>query len=371
MSSATGSPATSIEDVEAVVEADGHVQATLDLIRPHVDDRYGSFLEFADRSPAPSVELLPSATATPIYMYEHMKDEDEETRFISDPNGAEEVAELMDEHGIDMAICNNIGLAPLRNRELVAGFLNGYNNWLVADLEDHPDIYGTMSVAPHAPDVAAAEIDRLADESSIVGVQALGTNFTPLAGDEKYDPLYQACVDNGLPLSVHTGTGPPSFPRHFHWSETYAEDHVFQHPGQHVSNLTSIIFSGVLERFPDLEVVFQEAGVGFLPYYLKRLDDAYHQFGYEVPMIDRPPSEYFEEHLYFCTQPVGHTAENPHHLAWLIEMIGPENILWSADLPHPDFDTPEELFDRIRGHFDGDTLAGIMGGTAAELYGID
>jgi len=370
MSSTTTSSVSLIDDVETIIEGDGHVQATLDVIRPHVSDEYEEFLEFIDRSPAPSIELFPSATATPIYMYEHMKNDDEEARFISDPNGGEALAEMMHKHGIDKAICNNIGLAPLRNRHLVAGFQNGYNNWLASDLADYPDIYATMTVAPHAPERAAEEINRMADDHSFVGVQVLGTNFNPLAGDEKYEPIYQACVENDLPLCIHTGTGPPSFPQHYNWSETYAEDHVFQHPAQHVSNLTSLIFSGIPERFPELDIVFQEAGIGFLPYYIKRLDDSYNQFGYEVPSVKQPPSEYFSEQFYFCTQPVGHTANSPQHISWLIDMIGPDNIIWAADLPHPDFDTPEELFNRIRGNFDDRTLNNIMGGTAAELYGI-
>jgi hypothetical protein len=137
-----------------------------------------------------------------------------------------------------------------------------------------------------------------------------------------------------------------------------------------MSNVTSMLFGGVPERFPDLQVVFQESGIGYLPYLLKRLDDAYHEFGYEVPTVDRPPSEYVDENFHFCTQPLGHTADDPSHIAWLIDLIGPENVLWSGDFPHPDFDTPGELFDRVRGHFDAGTVEKIMGGTAAELYGI-
>lgn len=361
---------SSVGDVETVVEADGHVQSTLDLILPHVDPEYEAFVEFVERSPSPGLELLPSATATPIYMYEHMKGEDEDARFLTDPKGGAELAEMMADHGVDRAVCNNLGLVPLRNRELAEGFVNAYNNWLVRDLDEFDHVYGTISVPPQAPAAAAAEIDRMADEPSMVGVQVLGTNLVPLAGHEKYDPIYRACVDHDLPLSVHTGTGPPSFPEHFHASETYAEDHVFQHPGQHVSNVTSMCFGGVPERFPDLEVVFQEAGIGYVPYLLKRMDDAYHEFGYEVPGVSRPPSEYVDDHFHFCTQPLGHTAANPNHIAWLIDLIGPGNVLWSGDLPHPDFDTPEELFDRVRGQFDAETVDALMGGNAAALYGI-
>jgi hypothetical protein len=51
-------------------------------------------------------------------------------------------------------------------------------------------------------------------------------------------------------------------------------------------------------------------------------------------------------------------------------MIGAESIMYSADLPHTDFDPPSELFNRVRGAFDDDTIAAMFGGTAADLYGV-
>ncbi|MEF8822280.1 MAG: amidohydrolase family protein, partial [Halovenus sp.] len=152
--------------------------------------------------------------------------------------------------------------------------------------------------------------------------------------------------------------------------ETYAEDHAMVHPFTAMWNLTTMLFRGVPERFPDLKFVFQEAGIGWIPYTLWRLDDHYLELSDEIPALDRLPSEYVHEQFYFTTQPLGHTARNPEHLAMAIEMAGPDNLMYSSDLPHPDFDPPEELFDRINGHFDRETVAGIMGETACEVYDL-
>jgi predicted TIM-barrel fold metal-dependent hydrolase len=51
-------------------------------------------------------------------------------------------------------------------------------------------------------------------------------------------------------------------------------------------------------------------------------------------------------------------------------MAGVDNVLWTADIPHPDFDTPEELFDRIKGYFSPDELNKLMGKNAEKLYGL-
>jgi predicted TIM-barrel fold metal-dependent hydrolase len=102
-----------------------------------------------------------------------------------------------------------------------------------------------------------------------------------------------------------------------------------------------------------------------------RLDDHYLQFGDEIPYLNKLPSEYIRDQFYFTTQPLGHTARNGAHLAQALEMVGPDSVMYSADLPHTDFDPPEELLNRIRSHFDAETVRGIMGETAADLFGFD
>ena len=56
--------------------------------------------------------------------------------------------------------------------------------------------------------------------------------------------------------------------------------------------------------------------------------------------------------------------------ASIIEMVGPDRVMFSADFPHGDFDTPEELFRPIVSHFDDETIRGIMGETAIEVFEI-
>jgi predicted TIM-barrel fold metal-dependent hydrolase len=99
-----------------------------------------------------------------------------------------------------------------------------------------------------------------------------------------------------------------------------------------------------------------------------RLDDYYLQFADQVPLLDRLPSEYIDDRFYFSTQPLGHTSRQPSHMGNAIEAAGPESLMYASDIPHGDFDNPEELFDRIRGHFDGSTVNAIMSDTAAQVF---
>lgn len=363
---------SSLENVNSVIEVDGHVQDTLDSILPYVDDQYDEFIEFVEKSPVPGMEMNPSTTPSPLYQYEHRKEQEgREAYFFVDERPVDELKQQMDEIGIDKAVANNLGGSPIKNDRLIPGYINGSNNWLLEQFDRFDNIVGNMAISHHGKiNEMAEEIDRLADEKSIVGIQFIGTPIDPLPGHQKYDPIYEAAERNSLPISIHTATGNRGWPEQFWWSQTYAEDHVYEHPFSHMVNVASMVMNGVSERFPDLNFVCQEAGLGYVPYLIERMDMAYETMGYDLPELEKQPSEYVDDNFYFSTQPVGHTGAHPRQIAWTVDMIGPENVMFGSDSPHPDFDTPEELFNRINRHFEADQVQNIMGGTAKELFGI-
>ena len=349
---------TSLDEVETVIDADAHAQASWDDIRSHLDDGHERFEQFFEASPAPGSELNLYHSPTPTYLYENMKDREDDNTGLYDDAGLEDTAAVTERIGVDAGVVNPtliLNLNFVRERDYAVAIMQGYNDWLVSELDEYDNMVGNLIVAPQDPRRSAEEIDRLADEDDIAGVQLLGTALLPPAGHVSYHPIYEAAEANGLPISMHT----------------YAEDHVTQHPFAHIVNATSVLLNGVPERFPDLTFVFQEAGIGYVPYLLGRLDTAYHEFPSEVPALSAPPSDYVSDTFYWCTQPLGHTAETPRHLAWLVELVGPENLMFAADAPHPDFDTPEELFDRVRAYFSADEVAAMMGGNAVDVYDIE
>lgn len=367
---------TSIEEVEVIVDADAHAQATWDDILTHLDNEHSRFEQFFETSPAPGTEMNLYHSATPTYLYENMKGEEAQIESTGLYDGArlQETSELIAQIGIDAGVVNPtliLNLNFIREPEYAVAIMQGYNDWLVSELDDHDNMVGNIVVAAQDPHRSAAEIERLADEDDVGGVQLLGTALVPPAGHSSYDPIYEAAEANDLPISMHTsGAGMKPFPEQSFWAETFAEEHVTQHPFAHMVNATSLILEGVPERFPDLTVVFQESGIGYVPYLLRRMDTAYHELRAEAPALSKLPSEYADDSFMWCTQPLGHTADDPRHLAWFVEMIGPENIMFAADAPHPDFDTPEELFDRVRSYFGAEAIRDMMGRNAMRVYDI-
>ncbi len=362
---------TSVDQVESIVCVDAHLQPTLDAILPHIDDQYSEFKQWADKAASPGLELNPITAPSPLYQYEHEKaEEGKHAYFFNDLREVDELYDKMEELGIDMAVANDLGGSPLKKPEYMPAYINGRNNWLLEQFDRYDNIVGNIAISTNAAiDEMAEEIDRRADEENVVGIQWYG-HIYPLPGDPKYDPIYEAAEANDLPISIHTATTNRGWPNQFWWSQTYAEDHVYEHPFSHQVNIASMVLNGLFERFPDLTFVNQESGLGHLPYLFQRMDDAYRNMPHEFPQIDQLPSKYVDSNLYFGTQPLGHTGHHNNQIAWTAEMVGTENIMWSSDAPHPDFDTPEELFNRVHNHFSADQINRMMGGSAKEVFGL-
>jgi predicted TIM-barrel fold metal-dependent hydrolase len=128
--------------------------------------------------------------------------------------------------------------------------------------------------------------------------------------------------------------------------------------------MTSIIFQGVPERFPELKILFQEAGIFWIPQMMFRLDSEYSMRRPEVPWLKKRPSDYMKN-MYFGTQPL-ERVPHEQYMKYVFEMIEAERTLvFATDWPHTDFDAPT-VIDRMS--FLSDAAKGqILGGNACQV----
>jgi predicted TIM-barrel fold metal-dependent hydrolase len=102
--------------------------------------------------------------------------------------------------------------------------------------------------------------------------------------------------------------------------------------------LLSVIFSGVLEHHPGIKLVIGEAGTGWIPYILQRMDAEWEDQFKELD-LKMPPSEYWRRQCYatYQSDPIG---------VKLLDELGEDNIMWGSresrqddhrqlDLAHP------------------------------------
>ena len=133
---------------------------------------------------------------------------------------------------------------------------------------------------------------------------------------------------------------------------------------------------GICHRFPDLSFVSVESGIGWIPYALETLDWQWKNCGVreEHPEYDLLPSEYFHRQIYGCFWFERESALSA------IEQLGPDNILYETDFPHPTSMSPgpattavapPDYIDATLGHLPDDTLRKILHDNAARLYGVD
>ena len=170
-----------------------------------------------------------------------------------------------------------------------------------------------------------------------------------LYGKREFDPVYAACVEHGLSLSLHfssEGAGmnpPPTAAGHFSY---YAESYLIR-PQFYQAHLSSFLFEGTFEKFPELKVIFCESGFGWVPSFRWRADMAWKELRCQTPWVKRLPSEYIEEHIRFSTQPF--EESNPpgavdEIISW---MNGAKTLMYSSDFPHWDFDPPNVVPSRF------------------------
>jgi predicted TIM-barrel fold metal-dependent hydrolase len=194
----------------------------------------------------------------------------------------------------------------------------------------------------------------------------------PFLGEKHWDPLWSAARDAGLAIHFHIGSGDVGnifsaerVAAHG-TASTYAMSSVdlFLKNGLQVSDL---LLSGVLPRFPDLKFVSVESGIGWIPFVLEAVDHSYLEARpHRTSEWDLLPSEYFARQVYAC-----HWFETVP-LRRLLEDLPVDNLLFETDFPHPTclYDDVAGRVEEAFGGLDPALRRKLLWGNASALYGI-
>ena len=128
-----------------------------------------------------------------------------------------------------------------------------------------------------------------------------------------------------------------------------------------------LAFSGILERHPEMKVIFAEGGISWIPSALFDADKQYRAYETEMrPKLANLPSHYWYRQCYatFMNDPAG---------IKLVDEIGPEHMLWSTDYPHPEGNLGENMavMRSIFGQLDETRARAIVGTNAAQVWNLD
>jgi predicted TIM-barrel fold metal-dependent hydrolase len=258
-------------------------------------------------------------------------------------------------------------LAMVRDPDFAATLARAYNQWLLEHwLRDDPTLRGALVVAPQDPEAGAADIRRHAGRREFVCVYLPASGVRPLYGHRQYDVVYEAALEAGLPIALHSVEAVfPVFPFELNEFRTTLGAHAVAHPFSMIANMVSMLETGVPARYPELKLGFMEAGCGWIPFILHRLDKEYIERRREVPFLQERPSHYIKR-CFFGTQPI----EEPERLSDIVKLYelfdGENQALFASDWPHHDFDHPEYFFGLP---FSTEARRKIMGGNAVRFFG--
>jgi predicted TIM-barrel fold metal-dependent hydrolase len=265
--------------------------------------------------------------------------------------------------------------------------LQAHNRWLVDFCSEAPErSRGLVQLLPNDVEAAVAEMHWAIEQTAIGGVMlpAVPPNHTVAPYyDERYDPMWRAAAELGLPIHQHQGSGSPdpSPGQDAAKAVTYVDHELWTR-----LTLSHLIVGGVFDRHPDLIVVWTEMpGLRWVVEDLERMTRQLRivqsrfagvprQLNFSMVFgtattdaLQLTPIEYFRRNCY-----VGASILSPHEVHW-INVLGADRIMWGHDFPHPEGATGHTI-DGLRANFadtDDATLRMLLAGTAADVYGFD
>jgi predicted TIM-barrel fold metal-dependent hydrolase len=310
-----------------VLDADGHVTESYEQIAKYLDEPYR-------RRPL----------TFPLYTADGW-DRRLVDKFHDWAGNAEQWLRALDKGGMELAVLYpTLGLfmSFLKDREWAVRLCRAYNTLMHEEfVKVSPRLKAVALLPVQDPAAAAQELRRAVRELGHVGAM-LAADGSHVLGDERFNPIYEEAQRLDVMLGIHAsgshlgGAGVELFPR-------FIQAHTCSHPFGQMRQLTSMVFEGVVERFPDLRLAFLEAGAGWAPYWMERMDDEYDKRGeVEAPALKKKPSEYVRSGtVYFSCE------ADEWLLPQALKLVGENQIVYASDFPHWDHSFPGSI-DEIR-----------------------
>jgi predicted TIM-barrel fold metal-dependent hydrolase len=266
------------------------------------------------------------------------------------------------------------GFAAESDTELNVACLQAYNDF-IADFAatDSRRLIPIGIIPLDSMEIAVAEIKRMA----IKGIRGAMIPPEPAPGqfwnDPKFEPIWKAMAENNLVINLHTGPQfAGSLPAAMVNDTTGAPGsaHTTQTLLRYMCAIpvTTLLWSGIFDRYPDLKFVAVETDVGWLAYLRHRAEWVYKNSAKRwtvTPTLKHNPGYYFGRNLYA-------TFQDDYAGIHGRDMIGVDALCWASDFPHPETTWPNTKESLIR-QFEGvpePELRKFVCENSARLYNI-
>ena len=281
----------------------------------------------------------------------------------------------MEIDGVEVAVIHptaGLLLYGVPDSRLLVDVFRAYNDWLAEFCQPFPKrLKGIAMLNTDFVDEAVNELERCAN-MGLAGAMISTYPTEDMSYDlPMYEPLWAAAEDLGIPLSLHVGTNRPGPGQQFATLDVATANFLANTDHWIRMSLGHMIFSGVFERYPKLQVGSVENELSWAPHFLDRIDYNYTQRAQEFSRGYRLgegmlPSDYFHRNIFLGFQEDVLGIKDRH-------IIGVDNLTWGSDYPHQEstFPRSREIIDEILAECTEDEKAKIVGGNISRVYHLD
>jgi aminocarboxymuconate-semialdehyde decarboxylase len=232
-----------------------------------------------------------------------------------------------------------------------------WNDAAVAAHKAHPDRFVVLATLPMlAPDRSIEELDRVSKLPGVRGIY-MGTNLESHDLDDAlFEPIFARIEQLGLPVFLH-----PIQTVGGKRMQNYYLGNLLGNPIDTAIAACRLIFGGVLDRHPDLQITLPHAG-GVLPIVMGRVDHGW-KVRKEAKHLENPPSSYLRRFTY---DTISHSKPI---LEFVISQVGADRVMIGSDYCFDmGYQRPLEIIDALG--LSPEDRKMVLGGTAAKLLKI-
>ena len=247
--------------------------------------------------------------------------------------------------------------------------VEAYNDWMVEEWCGGSEgrLIPLCIVPLWDVELAAAEIRRNAAR----GVRAVAWSELPAwlglpsIHSGEWDPFFRACEETGTVICMHIGSGTKTVTTSADAPTIVTANMI---AANSAASMIDWLFSGKLAQFPNLNLLYAECQIGWIPYFVERADDTWetHLWAQGEDRTPEPPSLYYHRQVHSCffKDTVG---------VELLDKVGIDNVMFETDYPHQDGTFPEsrQIAERLFGHLAAEQIHKIARGNAIRLFDLD
>jgi predicted TIM-barrel fold metal-dependent hydrolase len=342
-------------DAYPVIDCDGHVEELIGDLTPWIAEPYRALAPRRTTDNRGNPRVLVEGRIWPASDGPHpgtgAPKSEKATKHRIGMSDPQERLRDMDLEGIDVAILFGTSVTlcvnGLRDAGLAGALCGAINAWLGEYCSADRQRLRPVALLPCQDPPAAARLLEAAAKQGVVAAMVPPNVYGWNLGDRRFDPIFAAAQETGLPLCVHPQAGQDGVygvsgvmgagsERFF----KYAYVHMTSFPFELMIALMTLIGEGVFDRFPRLQVAFMEGGAGWLPYWMERLDEHQEKLAPQWPDLQRRPSEIIrsEQFVISCE-----TEEET--LPDVLRHVGESQVMYASDYSHWDSRFPESVRD--------------------------